>query len=1321
MRKVYSMLLVCLIHLTLKAQTDVTTQYITNSDMASTEGWQTNMQIMPSTSSSWKPYPNFDGDFMEIWTSVGSSLSQSYAYQEVEVPNGGYIVSAHVIACQQASKTKNSQGVTLYANDASVECATYNGIPEYYSVYTTVTDGKLRVGLNVTQTTANWAAWDNIKIESVDGDLSELGTQFYRFIKKVENTSFNALSDDIKKELEEALVNANPKASNADIENQMGHLEQAYDAALKNENDSLLHAITQDGSCTIQAINDKKYPWTVADGYAYNGNDGYSKTISSIQFQYASDYKTEVSVNWARYAYYSNSHFLWMYVDGALFKTCTSSSDSQVRFFLPEGTHFIEFRDSINSSYSLGNDWSRISNLKVREIVDVASTVLTENSLPITFTNCEDYPWTTEDGYIRSSNYGVANSASQLSATVTVDKPSLLSFSSAIGRTDYTSYYENEHSFKFYIDGELYASRYTGSGTTSVVLLPGTHDLEWTETINNYSNGYYATVSNMKLISEWTEVEVSTPGTLGVEVLYLVNVLSDVELLKIKGTINEKDWAVIKQMNNLTGLDLSEAGLNDVPASAFENLAYLSYVTLPEGTNTIGDNAFKGTQILQMDIPSSVTSIGNSAFSGTRIRSVNFKEDSQLNTIYYEAFRNCTSLKEFIMPHTVTRLGLYGNKTDYANYEANTFRGCTSLEVLHLSDSLAIVPQSICYDCTSLAEVYLPTEVNTISPYAFYNTKSLCAISLPESLRDIGHSAFEYAGIDSLILPVKLTTLANYAFAHCSNLEYIELPSYLPAYDYNFRYCSNIKTIVCQSATPPAITNDPLGNGASKSGITLYVPNFAVANYKLDPYWFLFGNIQEMDATLDYWRISGDLMLTNNRRMEGKPDLDLYYGGQLTVSGNAPMEVSDLNLFVSEGNPGRLLNNCESFTADSVTTHFSVSANTWYFITPLHDTKTTDITHSANASFVFRYYNGQQRATSGTGNSWQNVSDGMLHAGQGYIFQCNANGTVVMPAVKEKQDAVFHATETNVVLSTYESDNTANKSWNYVGNPYPCYYDIYYMDFTAPITIRSGSNYYAYSISDDDYVLRPMQSFFVQKPDEVDNIIFRPEGRQLSPTVNRVSYVAKRNGNADVSRYIFDIELRQGESYDRTRIVLNEAKSLAYDLDCDAAKFMSDDATMGQIFTTDEKGTRLAINERPRPNDVIALGVITGQAGTYTVSSPRHAFPLYLHDTETGTTTDLSQKDYTFNAENGVEMSNRFTLSFAVTPPTGIKESQHQHIQVSGSFGTLTVSAPDGCETMVYNAEGKLVATSTGNAVFNLSAGIYIVKANGQTIKAVVR
>ncbi len=1086
-----------------------------------------------------------------------------------------------------------------------------------------------------------------------------------------------------------------------------------------------LSVIVSDKSIPLTFTNDKTFPWTMGDGCLQNGNVGNANSTSTLSFSYNCNERTELSFDWACYNY--SRHNLYLYVDGVLKNSTTNSSYTSPRYFIDKGSHVITFKDSIGSNTYQQYDWSKIRNICVKSIMPLESAVLTEKSQPLAFVNESEYPWTIEDGYIQNGNYGHINSVSKFSTTITIDKPSKFSFwSSTYCYRNNTAYdYSGYHYFDFKINGKTYMGRENGSGLTTVILKPGDYSLEWCDSIYNTTENVMTKIQTIELSSNWIDIDLAKAGTLGVEVLYQVNVLNDVELLKVKGNLNSDDWTAIKNMKNLIGLDLSEAKFNSVPDYAFDGLSKLSYAVLPEGLTNIGQYAFRGTQILDIDIPNSVTSIGQYAFANTRVRNVNFKEDSKLTFIGYSAFKECTSLEQFIMPNTVTLLGTSHNNVDET---CSTFYGCTNLEKLYFSDGLTTLEQYVCCDCSKLKEVHFPQNLVSIRDHAFHNTLSLRKIDLPTSLKTIDYEAFYQCGIDSVKLPITLSTLENYAFHICRNLKYVELPSYIGAYNQNFHRCSSIQKIVSKSATPPAISYDPFSYGPSKNSVTLVVPSFAVANYKLDTYWYQFGNIQEMDVDLDYWRIASALSLTNNRRMNGKPDIDLYYGGQFTVSGNAPMTIKNFDIFVSESNPARLLNDCTSMTADSITSHFSVGANQWYFLTPLHDVDLTKVTHSNNASFVFRYYDAASRASNGTGSSWRNVDDGKLLAGKGYIFQCNSAGVVTMPSDAASHIQVLNTSDVTTKLEAHESTASANKNWNYVGNPYPAYYDIYFMDFTAPITVWTGNTYKAYSIADDDLVLRPMQSFFVQKPDAVDNIVFHKEGRQMTSGIERAS-AAKVHAmsSANNSRKFFNLEISNEEDLrDETRLVINEGAKIGYEIERDASKFMSMDADVPQIFTVDAEGNNYAINERPQEDGNVRLGYFASKEGFYTISAVKAEGEIVLFDKEQNKHIDLSSQDYTFYTKSTEGANNtRFVLMVKANNGelTGIDNTNASDIKVEGGNGYVNITVGANTNVTINSLNGVTAFNGkavVGNNTISLPSGVYIIKVNNISSKVVV-
>ena len=1250
-----------------------------------------------------------------------------------------------------------------------------------------------------------------------------------------------------------------------------------------------------ESSVPVTFVNDVNNPWGVEGNQAIiHGIDKSNYYAASwLTMTYNSTKMTELSFEWARYNY-NNHAELQLYIDGVYKSNTGSSSFSTQRYMLDAGEHVIAFRDSVSYRNYTGN-WSAIKNVKIREVVPIEEVVLTPNSQPLTFTNDGQDPWIAANGYVEHGNWSVQNVGASFSTHFVVEETSKFSFSRRVANLNYNdSYnYESSHNLFTYVNGIQVTKDWNNTNFDywCVVLEPGEYTVEWKDIVyTDYADwiNYISQIKDIELSSNWITCELASVGTLGVEALYQVNVLNDIEMLKVVGPMNSSDWTDIKNMINLKALDLSEAILTEIPDNAFDGKGWLNSVILPEGIRRIGSYAFQGTNIRRINIPSTVTTIGRNAFISTPLQYLTFANGSQLTSIEKYAFKSCSSLQEVVLPEKVTSIG-YGafdlcssvKKVEMPNtvtfLGAYAFASCRNMKSIHFSDALTEIPEWACLYANSLEDVHLPVGLTRINYEAFRDNTSLRHIDIPNTVNTIVCSAFYNCALDSVKLPTRLQYLGTEAFSHCNNLKYIELPSYIErgSYSYiyyywndgsnqgwtddnsgyrsNFTYCPSIETIVMRSAAPPVNDADAFANSRAKSEITLKVPPFAVVNYKLDSYWYQFGSIVEGDD-VDYWRIASALSLTNNRRMNGKPDIDLYYGGQFTIGGNAPMEVGQLNFYVSEGNPCRLLNTCEAMTADDINTYYSVSSETWYFFTPLHDVDLANVKVSNNASYVFRYYDGASRAANGTGNSWRNVDNGKLIAGQGYIFRCNANAVLTMPAglgltynpiapmtdkeawearvcyttqsnsnwtqpafddsswetqqaawgtadnytnvrnewtidnsdiyirrkvtltanelakdlwiqfshddglelyingmpvintgntwkrdeshrlsSSEKQylhagenviaahchnnevpafvdlglyektfvggvsgyNKVLNTSDATTTLTAYEAAASANKSWNYVGNPYPCYYDIYYMDFTAPITVWTGSTYKAYSIVDDEFALRPMQSFFVQKPDAVDNIIFHKEGRQLTSDINHAAAGAKmREATTSEKRYFFNLQMMNDEQTDETRVVLNSRASLDYELECDAAKFMSYETAVPQIYTLDAKGNGYAINERPMDNGLVALAYYAGQSGHYTITATRADGEIYLEDHLLNKTVNLTEQDYMFFSDKteGINDS-RFTLSLNVPDLTGIDAVK---------------AAPTMSDAPIYDLQGRKMLPSS------LKKGVYI--QNGKKI-----
>ena len=838
-----------------------------------------------------------------------------------------------------------------------------------------------------------------------------------------------------------------------------------------------------------------------------------------------------------------------------------------------------------------------------------------------------------------------------------------------------------------YVDGKLVFSLdakalndYNFNRTPCYVALKaGEHDVEWR--LKRTSQYYNPSLKDLGVIAT-PEITVNLlePGSLGTEVLYHVDNIKDVRNLKIIGKMNDEDWAKIDLMDNLFVLDLSDADITKVPAFQFGKFisssqlewyhatawdrkhTYLNKIVLPEKLETIGDGAFRGS-FADVEIPSNVSQIGAGAFSGSRITKANLVN---VETINAGMFDSCPLLKEICLSSALKSVG------------QDAFRGCKQLTgKLQLATTLEFIGQKAFTECGN------------------------ANFRFPDNYLKIERDAFHGTGIDSLILHRSWSTAdVSYSyspFLELNKLVYVEIPIEVPSMTANrmLEECPNLSKIVLKSPTKVSISNTNL----DVSKIALVVPSHLVNAYKLDSYWYNAASIEGFSTEeIKDWLIQRDLTLNGRERLEGTPNVELANGITFKVNGDNPQSFNNftvnINTSGSDANYTKILGSCDyvSIEGNAVYKYYT-NANEWYYITLPFDTKVEDI-YNNNAAFAVRYYDGAARAENGTGNSWKNFAqEDIIHAGTGFIFQTSKTGWVSFKA--QENDAkknIFSNEEISTALIANVSENPANKGWNLVGNPWLTYYNIHKLNFTAPITVWNGKGYTAYSIIDDDYAIKPNEAFFVQCPDEVTEISFPIDGRQLTSVIESQN-ASRRQGQPENKRRLLDLEVANGDLKDKTRVVLNEQASLAYEPSKDASKFMSMDGDVPQIYTIDADGNEYAINERPMDNGTVKLRLSIPKAGTYTISAVRNNMKqATLKDLLTGETVDLMSDACTVELEAGT-YAERFELVLSGNAVTEIK----------------SVEAVSGKANSYYNLNGQRVE--------NPAKGVYIVKGKKTILK----
>ena len=292
---------------------------------------------------------------------------------------------------------------------------------------------------------------------------------------------------------------------------------------------------------------------------------------------------------------------------------------------------------------------------------------------------------------------------------------------------------------------------------------------------------------------------------------------------------------------------------------AFGYCTGLTSITIPNSVSTIESCAFiHCIGLISITIGNSVTSIGDDAFGYcTGLTSVYITdlsawckidfEDELSNPLYYSAklILNGYGITSLVIPNDITEI------KDYAFFRCT---GLTSVTIPNSVTSIGVNAFSSCYGLTS---VTIPNSVTSIETSAFYNCDNLTSIKVEteNSVYDSRNNcnAIIKTSTNTLILgcknstiPNSVTTIGSNAFYDCDGLTSVTIPNSVTTIgSYAFSGCSYIRTIYCQSATPPSYPSSFADDILMYS--TLYVPTGCKSAYEAVDPWRNFWNIEEME------------------------------------------------------------------------------------------------------------------------------------------------------------------------------------------------------------------------------------------------------------------------------------------------------------------------------------------------------------------------------------------------------------------------------------------------------------------------------------------
>ena len=791
-------------------------------------------------------------------------------------------------------------------------------------------------------------------------------------------------------------------------------------------------------------------------------------------------------------------------------------------------------------------------------------------------------------------------------------------------------------------------------------------------------------------------------GSIGEEAFGFCSGLKTIAVGSIGGNIQSKAFEMCSSLEDFKVNALS-GSLNDM---AFSYCESLKSVEFGKGPARIGSRVFAYSAD---NLERFVAGEGVKEVAARAFQAVNYvrKPSAFGGFLWEEVVVPRPSLKSVVLPQGLQSIG------------KEAFYQCTSLNDFTMPQSVTSIGESAFYECSSIESITIPNAITDISKNVFYGCNALKNVTFPDALTSIGESAFAECGFENLRLPPTVTTIGAGAFSGCSSLAELHIPSSMENIGSSaFANCGLLNSVYTYTVEPTEITETTFSTFASA---TLYVPATSFWNYYWNIGWSRFNhkNFQEFNEPYQYFYLNNDYYLNGETGyIQGTPDADLRPGSGLVVESDKDAENDDQTLgdvtvgSDGNGNSGSIIGD-ENLSIENLHVKINVKGGRWYFFAFPWDVPFEKISMQNGSDYVFRHYDGDERAKHGHGG-WKDVNESHLKAARGYIFQCSADDVLLISI----EDVKFKKEDKYNELVTHASENLNDASWNLMGNPYLSYYDMAAMDYSAPVTVWDGEKYVAVRPGDDDYQFAPYEAFFVQKPEGKDNVGFRGDDQMTktqAATAMAQQAKARRTRAIDPNRLIVNLELSIDSISDRTRVVFNNNQSHNYETACDAAKFES--AGVPQLYTIDNEGVHYAINERPVGNGVVLIGYTATDNGYYTIEASRMDTKVCLYDAETKIMHNLDEGSYTFFSGKGT-FEGRFSLGVRNGEATGIENLDIDNAIEAVEGGILFNG---NATATVYNAAGMLVAVQNGAGLVQLPAGTYVVSVGEQNKKVVVK
>lgn len=291
------------------------------------------------------------------------------------------------------------------------------------------------------------------------------------------------------------------------------------------------------------------------------------------------------------------------------------------------------------------------------------------------------------------------------------------------------------------------------------------------------------------------------------------------------------------------GLKSNEVSITVEWAEKDKNI--FSYNELSDGTVTIyGGNRVFLNKVKDLVIPAEidgkkVSAIRSAGFSSTEIESLHFESGLSKNfAIGENAFKNCSKLRNVVIPYEVTDVGEdafnglasdarifleHGSKPsgyyykelfgywnggkDNVYYNMKDFEDTQDfLYGFHIDGTVSIIQSYLGDKSIAVPDTHKDLDITVIERSAFKELNALASIKLPLYLKKINASAFKNCiSLERVDIPNKVEFIGEDAFNGCSKLSIVHIPFSVTTIEEDaFKGNSNDLVIFVEAASKPA-------------------------------------------------------------------------------------------------------------------------------------------------------------------------------------------------------------------------------------------------------------------------------------------------------------------------------------------------------------------------------------------------------------------------------------------------------------------------------------------------------------------------------------